>query len=115
MLIFFNLALIFFSTLSFINKCDALVCRRCKQGHGEQYEGWHVHDELNKLGITDQKIFCSEKIQNDFGKEETCKEDEKFCLLGHLFMASLFKKLSPTFDNFGYSISFLFLLLETRK
>ena len=84
MFIFINLALIFFSTLSFINKSDALICRQCKEHHHENYEGYlkPVHDGLIKLGIKNHDVFCSEKNQNDLGEEKTCKKDEKFCILG---------------------------------
>ena len=90
MIIFFTLAPIFFSTLSFMNKCDALICQRCQFHHHKNYEGYlkNVHDGLIKLGITDHDVFCSETNQNDLGEEKTCEKDEKFCLLGHVFIAS---------------------------
>ena len=102
MFIFINLALIFFSTLFFINKSDALICRQCKEHHHENYEGYlkPVHDGLIKLGIKKHDVFCSEKNQNDLGEEKTCKKDEKFCILGHVFIASKVGYISMKTCNF---------------
>ena len=99
--IFITLALIFFSTLSFMNKSDALICRQCKEHHHENYEGYlkPVHDGLIKLGIKNHDVFCSEKNQNDLGEEKTCKKDEKFCILGHVFIAS---KVGYFYENLQF-------------
>ena len=90
MIIFLTSFPIFFFTLSFVNKCDALTCQQCKEHHHEDYEGYlkNVHDGLINLGIKNHAVFCPENNQNDAGEEKTCKKDEKFCLLGHVFIAS---------------------------
>ena len=89
MIIFLTLAPIFFFTLSFVNKCDALTCQQCKEHHHEDYEGYlkNVHDGLSELGITKHDVFCPENNQNP-GEEKACNKDQKFCLLGHVFIAS---------------------------
>ena len=90
MIIFLTLAPIFFSTLSFKIKCDALICQQCKEHHHKNYEGYlkNVHDGLLNLGITDHAVSCPENNQNDAGEEKTCKKDDKFCFLGHVSIAS---------------------------
>ena len=100
MIIFLTLAPIFFSTLSFMSKCDALICQQCKEHHHENYEGYlkNVHDGLSELGITKHDVFCPENNQNP-GQEKSCKKDEKFCLLGHVFIAS---KVSYSYKNLQF-------------